>query len=112
MALAPHNYPDPTDPNNPRETAYAWASNVLFDMAGMSGSVTLNVNPNEAAWMGRPLDQITVYFGADLGGQTPMPTLTELMSDPEFAAAFNVVGLKIYAAIKTAHPLFATADIV
>lgn len=109
MALTIPSYPNPCDPANPLTSAYAWASMVVFDLAGSAGSVTLNVNPNSAAWNSRPVDQLTVYFGADLGGSVPMATITSLMSDPVFEAAFNTVGSKIYAALKAAHPLLAAA---
>ena len=66
----------------------------------------LNLHPHEEAWTAPPLAQVGISLGenlvpADTTVDPPkpavvFPTLGEFMADPEFAAAYNPLGSKIY----------------
>lgn len=101
--------------------AYAWLSGLALDLSANTGRCVLNVNPDEAAWQSTPVVQVAVSLGQVLTPGDPtasppveptlFPTLSELMSDPEFAQAYSVIGAKLYAAL-LAHPALAGATVV
>ncbi len=119
MALSIPTFENPYDPSTPFQNAYAWTANLALDVFHGLGRITLNVNPNENAWQGSPIGQVSINLGEVLvpasqdeqGDPVPevrIKTLLELMTDPEFAQAYAVIGSKLYAeAIK--HPKFAGA---
>jgi hypothetical protein len=115
MALLIPSFPDPRDKANPLVDVYAWISGLSLDLFSNQGQVVFNVNPNAASWQDRPVDQFGIALGQVLGpgpeGGPPatFPTLAEFMADPEFAAAFAVIGAKLYAAALATHPAFAGA---
>lgn len=118
MALSIATYPNPTDPNNPLADAYCWITTLTVDSLRGSGTVVLQVHPNEAAWQGVPLDRLTFSLGEQLtfpgDGSEPVrfATLGQLMADPDFAAAFATVVGKLYETV-AATPAFAgNAEVV
>lgn len=105
MALSIPSIVNPYDSANPIAPAYAWLSSLGLDLAHGAGQLVLSVHPREDAWMSQPIARIPVTLGQDF------PTLPELMADPEFAAAYAVIGGKLYAALLD-HPQFAGSTIV
>jgi hypothetical protein len=114
MARQIPSFPDPRDKLNPLVDAYAWLSALSLDLASGQGQLVLNIHPHEAAWQDAPAAQLGMALGQVLGpgpeGGPPVtfPTLAELMADPDFAAAFAVIGAKLYAAADL-HPLLVGA---
>jgi hypothetical protein len=115
MALQVPSFPNPHDKANPLVNVYAWIAEFHLDIFGDKGHVVFNVNPNEAAWQDRPTDQIRIDLGQVLAPGPPFsppvayPTKDEFMADPEYAAAYAVIGAKHYAAAAERHPLLAGA---
>jgi hypothetical protein len=112
MALQVPSFPNPHDKANPLIDVYAWPSGFNLDIfGGDKGYVVFNVNPNEAAWQDRPIDQIKIEFGQVLAPGPPFsppvayPTKEEFMADPEFATAYATIGAKLEAAAAATHPL-------
>ncbi len=111
MALGIPSYPSPFS-STPITGAYAWLSFIALDLFSGQGRVVFNVNFAETDWSKPPVDQVSVSLGQTLKAATPgdanaeppvaetpavaFPSLAELMADPEFAAAYNVIGTKIY----------------
>jgi hypothetical protein len=108
MARQIPSFPNPHDPANPLVDAYGWISGLNLDLFSNQGQFVLNINPNAAAWQSPPVAQIGIALGQVLASGTTSPTLAELMADPEFAAAFTVIGAKLYA-IADLHPALAGA---
>ncbi len=108
MALSVPEYPNPFDPANPLENAYAYLAGLGLDISNGSGRMTLNVHPNEAAWQGVPVGQVSITLGEVLvAGDEPVtfPTLTELMEDEAFASAYATIGAILYGHALN-HPAF------
>lgn len=107
MALQIPSFPNPFDNDNPLENAYAWLAGIGLDIRANQGLATFNVHPTESAWESAPVAQVQIALGetlvfADPTADPPVevikfPTLDELMADPEFAAAYNLIGSKLYA---------------
>ena len=124
MALNVPEFPDPRDPANPLKNAYAWLAWWALDLSNDTGRLVLNIHPNEAAWTAAPVAQLGISLGQVLVPAKPgdptadppvpatpevrFPTLEALMADPEFVAAYNTVGAKLYAASLN-HPKLAGA---
>jgi hypothetical protein len=121
MALNIPTYPNPYDPANPLSNVYAWISRLELNIAAGVGRMTLDLNPNAAAWAAAPLGQVGISLGQVLTPGNPtanppvaaesFPTLAELMADAEFASAYATIGQKLYAAALR-HPSFSGATIV
>ena len=105
MALSIKNYPDPRDPANPLPTGYAWLSFLALDLRAGSGRLAFDVHPSESAWQGQPVGQVAISLGQGVGA-SHFPSLDELMGDPEFAAAYQVIGSKLYGAALSTLPAF------
>jgi hypothetical protein len=114
MALSIPHFPNPFDPANPLANAYAWTSALALDLAAGTGRLCLNVHPRPEAWESPPVAQIVVTLGESFPPVTEarMPSLAELMADPEFAAAYEVIGSKLYAAVAAHHPALAGSSLV
>lgn len=120
MALRIPQFENPFDPSNPFADAYAWTAGLGLDLFAGQGRVTANVNPNENAWQSPPIDQVSISLGDELSpavydqdGNVVTPavkvkTLAELMADPEFAQAYQVLGGKLYQELAK-HPKFSGA---
>jgi hypothetical protein len=118
MALDIPTYPNPFDPNTPLTNVYAWMSGIGMDMSNNTGRLTLNIHPNEAAWVGTPIGQISIALGETLVPANPtaeppveevkFPTFTELMAIPEFATAYTTIGGILYQNCLP-HPMLAGA---
>lgn len=118
MALNIPAFDNPFDPANPFVNAYGWNSFVSLDLFSGTGRVVVNVNPSPAAWQNPPIGQRSIALGEKVadatydaeGNQlTPevrIKTLAELMANPTFAAAFNVIGSELYSEVQK-HPDFA-----
>lgn len=85
------------------DAAYCWISHLILDLRSLRGRVVLDVHPTAANWQLIPVEQIEVFTGQQI------PSLAALMADAEFAAAYNVIGTKLYTAIAAHHPEFAGA---
>lgn len=119
MSLQIPSYPDPTS-TTPIANAYAWISNLVLDFRANSGqgggSMMIGVNRSaaDAAALMPAVAGVAVSLGQMLvpaTGNTPAvtyPTFAELMSDPEFAAAFATIRAKLYTPLLSA-PAFAGA---
>ena len=122
MALNIPEYNNPYDPANPVQNAYAWMSFLAVDLLSNSGRFQLNVNPSESAWTAQPLGTHSVALGqvytpANPGATPPvaevrMKRLDELMADPEFAAAFNTIGSKLYTEALSVVPALSGGEVV
>lgn len=122
MAVQLETYNNPYDPANPIQDAYAWLSFLAIDLRSDNGRIELTVNPNEAAWQATPLGTISVALGqvytpADPSADPPvvevrMPRLDELMSDPDFAQAYNTIGTKLYGAALAVVPALSGGKVV
>lgn len=120
MALLIPKFPNPFDPANPLVNAYGWLAGLSLDLAAGSGRVTIHVNPNSEAWQSPPITTIGVGLGdlmtpAATAASPPtpevrFPSMADLMADPAFAAAYNVIGTKLYTALMTTHPALAGAQ--
>jgi hypothetical protein len=114
MARQISSFPSPFDPATPLVDAYAWISGLNLDLFSGQGQFVLNINPNAAAWQSPPVAQMAratarqLGPGPEGGPAKTSPTLAELMADPEFAAAYAVIGAKLYA-IADLHPALAGA---
>ncbi len=108
MALIIPSFPNKFNPDHPFSNAYAWMAGIALDISQGAGRLTLNINPNANAWASPPIDQIGITLGEVLVQANPsadppvaevkFPTLTELMANEEFAAAYNKIGLILYEA--------------
>lgn len=118
MALNIPTFPNPFDPSNPLQNAYGWNSFVSLDLFSGTGRVVVNINPTPEAWQNQPICQRSIALGEkvadatydDAGNQlTPevrIKTLAEMMANPTFAQAFNVIGSELYSEVQN-HPDFA-----
>ena len=115
MALSTPTFPNPYS-STPLTNAYAWLAFLALDLSAGQGRVAFNVHPSEADWSKPPMGQLSITLGQDLnppavGGPPPppavFPTLAELMADPEFAAAYDVIGRKLYEHAAAKVPAFA-----
>jgi hypothetical protein len=122
MALNIPTYANPFDPANPLTNVYGWTAFLALDAFADQGRLQLSINPNEAAWKAQPLATLSVSLGqvftpANTNATPPVaavafPTLDELMADAEFAAAYEVIGQKLYAALVANHPALTDATVV
>lgn len=110
MALIIPNFPNPHDPGHPIANAYAWLAGLALDLAHDQGSIVFNIHPNEESWQAQPIGQVTIALGQKVfvTGTTLFPSLSELMADPEFQEAYEVIGRKLYGAA-LGSPQFAGA---
>lgn len=115
MALSIPTFPNPYS-STPLANAYAWLAFIALDLSTGQGRVAFNVHPSAEDWSKPPLGQLSITLGQDLnppaaGGPPPppavFPTLAELMTDPEFAEAYRVIGAKIYQHAAAKVPVFA-----
>ena len=105
MLIVP-SYPDPTA-TEPAAGALAWIGGLTLDFESTTGQIHVIVHRDgpaaEAAKA--PLDRFGIALGEDYGpGSGGAPTFAELLSDPEFAAAFAVIRLKLFTEVLAAHP--------
>jgi len=122
MALGILSYPNPCS-STPMTNAYGWLSFIALDLFQGTGRVVFNINPTADDWDKPPVAQVSVSLGQTLTPATPgdpnatppvpateavtFDTLQELMADPEFAAAYRVIGAKIYQQAAAKVPAFA-----
>jgi len=106
MAMNIPSFPIPYS-STPIGNAYAWLSFFSIDLFAGRGRVVYNVNPTSGDWDKSPVGQISVSLGQEIDGGEHYPTLAELMADPEFAAAYNVIGAKLYQHAAERLPVFA-----
>jgi hypothetical protein len=113
MALNIPSFPNPFDASHPLANAYAWISFLALDANAGTGRLVLNVHPNvDAASTSKPVCQLPITLGEVLvkstsafDGSTPavesftFPSLVTLMSDPEFASAYQTIQAKLEAAL-------------
>lgn len=122
MALQISSFENPFDPANPLANVYAWTASLGLDIFAGTGRVTLNVNPNPEAWQAPPIGQIPISLGEvveravfedgiEVSPEVRVKTLAELMADPEFAQAYQVIGSKLYLEAKK-HPKLKNSQIV
>lgn len=121
MALIVPSFDNPYDPAHPLTDAYAWIAGLFLDLHSGNGRVVLNINPSEAAWNAIPVAQVSVSMGeavvaGDANADPPVspvvfPTLPELMSNPEFAQAFNTIGYVLYTLVAERCPVLSGATI-
>lgn len=116
MALQPPSYPNPFDPSRPEPAAYARIGTVMLRPETGAGNMVVNVKASAAARAAKapPIDQVAVSLGMDVPGTDPpvrVKTLTELMADPEFAAAYAVVAGKLYGELRKFPAFRDAADV-
>jgi hypothetical protein len=105
MSLILPDYPDPQGaPGDVIPRAYAWIEHLQLGFSDGSGRIVLWIHrsPEAAAtWTDPeqpntpPADQEEFHPGDGV-----IPTLPDLLADPEFAAAFDVIRTQLYGFIK------------
>lgn len=107
---------NPYDPATPLTNVYAYAAGLGLDASNGSGQVTYNAHPNANAWTGTPIGQVSIQLGdviVPVNGEIPavvMPTLAELMANPQFAQAYTTIG-QVLDAYAVQHPAFAGGSV-
>lgn len=102
MALNIPIYPNHFHQSVPLENAYGWIAGISLDISNNTGSLVLNIHPEESAWASIPVAQLSVYLGQP-GSSGNFPTLTDLFNDSEFLNAYNIIGGKMYLHLLNLH---------
>src|SRR4051812_37856619 len=99
MALNIPEFPSPYMAA-PFQNAYGWITSISLDFASQSGRLTVSVHASSADAGASPIGTVVLQLGqivqADPSGQVAISTLSELMENPDFVSAFNVLRTILY----------------
>lgn len=109
MAINIPSFKNPVDSSKPYVNAYGWITYLELDILNGEGRLIVNVHPSEANWTDSPIKRVPIALGEvwNLPNPNVTPpvefsrcvTLSELMQNPDFAAAYLTIGNILYEAV-------------